>query len=697
MKKRASLYFLTTITIFIVALSSVFEASHQIYPFNYYQSSQFEHEMNLFSYAFYLINYELPELKTPLNDIEVSDSDIQQVRYNLKIGNYYTALVDWFNLQYEHVNEFDDTTISDDEIKAFIQYQKYAQYQARLANINEAYYRTVLNNFYYTITDSTDKTYTNLTETSKYKEAYLISEQQLFAYLSHTDAHYHYDEPFISSFYQEENTKSFSGSFYIPSDAGRDYIITQANAHTARVIRFFISLAVALISGIMALCMGKKLKANEFKLPKSLSVLQTQYVALPIEARVLSSMLASWFILNTNIGIYWPHLYQISDLFVWLWSIMIQVTLLLFLFGNLCGLVRRIKDPSLILNEWQNGFYQANIEAWRQYPIYRNVFVRVSLYSALIGLWGVTLLMFGPFWLMLSFFLMIVLLLVIKKKSQNVQQLNDMIDQMARGEMPTDLHLKRAGFLGEIGKDLNTIKAGVTLIEKKQSQSERLKTELITNVSHDLRTPLTSILNYVDLARRDDITEEERQNYLDILDRKAKRLNVLINDLFEASKMASGAVELQKQQVNLVALLQQSLGEYEERFTAAELTLKTQISGEQIMAMVDARKLFRVFENLLSNAVKYSQPYTRVYVEMKEDDDHVMVTVKNISNYELGFEISELSERFKRGDASRHTEGSGLGLAIVKSILDLHGATLELTQDADLFKVTMCLPKSLIN
>jgi signal transduction histidine kinase len=236
------------------------------------------------------------------------------------------------------------------------------------------------------------------------------------------------------------------------------------------------------------------------------------------------------------------------------------------------------------------------------------------------------------------------------------------------------------------------LKHGVKSSRNAQLKSERLKTELITNVSHDLRTPLTSIITYNDLLRKSDVSDEERQDYLAIIDRKAKRLKRLIDDLFDASKMASGAIELHKTKVNLNELLTQALAEYDEAIQQSKLNFRIKTPDEGVPVIVDGQKLWRVFDNMIGNILKYSMEGTRVYITLEVKNGEATATFKNITKYELGDNVDELFERFKRGDASRHTEGSGLGLAIAKSIIDLHDGVFEIDLDGDLFKVVIRLP-----
>ncbi|MEG1283245.1 MAG: HAMP domain-containing sensor histidine kinase [Lactococcus sp.] len=228
--------------------------------------------------------------------------------------------------------------------------------------------------------------------------------------------------------------------------------------------------------------------------------------------------------------------------------------------------------------------------------------------------------------------------------------------------------------------------------KSQQVKSERLKTELITNVSHDLRTPLTSIITSVDLLRNADLSQDEKEKYVAVIDQKSKRLKVLIDDLFEVSKMASGNMDLKKSRIDLVQLLDQSLAELSEKIEDSSLKFVTQ-TDKELLALVDGDKMWRVFENLIHNILKYSMENTRVYISgHKSEKGTIELVFKNISREELGENSQELSQRFKRGDLSRNTTGSGLGLAIAQSIVEAHEGHFLLETDGDLFKITLSFP-----
>ena len=220
-----------------------------------------------------------------------------------------------------------------------------------------------------------------------------------------------------------------------------------------------------------------------------------------------------------------------------------------------------------------------------------------------------------------------------------------------------------------------------------------MKSELITNVSHDLKTPLTSIINYVDLLNQENITEEQRKKYLGILKDKSNRLKALIEDLFEVSKASSGSMELDMQDLDPVSLLRQTLGEFEDKIENSNLKIIKKLPEEKLMIYADGRKTFRIFQNLLSNIFKYSMEGSRVYIEVSDAGQYVEVIFKNTSKEELNFTEEEILQRFKRGDASRTTEGSGLGLAIAKSLTEVQEGIFDIKIDGDLFKAIVKLKK----
>ena len=230
-----------------------------------------------------------------------------------------------------------------------------------------------------------------------------------------------------------------------------------------------------------------------------------------------------------------------------------------------------------------------------------------------------------------------------------------------------------------------------TIAAQKQMKSERMKTELITNVSHDIKTPLTSIINYVDLLQKPH-TEEEGEQYLDVLNRQSHRMKKLLEDLMEMSKASSGNITAEITRINGTEAVNQALGEFSDKLMAAQLTPVFKAPEEPVYLQADGRLTWRVLSNVLSNTVKYALPGTRVYLDLSESENWVYLSIKNISREELNVTADELTERFVRGDASRNTEGSGLGLNIAKSLMLLQKGDLLLTIDGDLFKVTLRFP-----
>ena len=271
-------------------------------------------------------------------------------------------------------------------------------------------------------------------------------------------------------------------------------------------------------------------------------------------------------------------------------------------------------------------------------------------------------------------------------------RLLDATNQLAEGNLngtiPEELGVFEP-FRGEITK----IQSGFKKAVDEEVKSQKMKTDLITNVSHDLKTPLTAIITYVDLLKDENLPAEERRHYIDVLEQKSTRLKLLIEDLFEISKATSRNVTLNIMDVDIVSLMQQAKLELHDKIEASNLYFRWRLPEDKVVLPLDSQKTYRVFENLLVNITKYAMPRTRVYVDMENDEKRVRISMKNISASELTFNPSEITERFVRGDASRNTEGSGLGLAIAKSFVELQGGSLQIMVDADLFTVEIVFPK----
>lgn len=277
----------------------------------------------------------------------------------------------------------------------------------------------------------------------------------------------------------------------------------------------------------------------------------------------------------------------------------------------------------------------------------------------------------------------------------NLRALQKGGEKLARGDFSSPIDTRYLiGDFKRYGQELNDVQSGLEQAVQEQMKAEHLKTELITNVSHDIKTPLTSIVNYVDLLKKEDIPSTEAREYIAVLDRQSHRLKKLTEDLVEASKASSGVLNVDLQPTDVNVLFSQIEGEYQERLAACQLTLVTQPPAPGTVIRADSRLLSRVMDNLVSNICKYALPSTRVYVVSTLSREAVTISFKNVSRDELNISPDELMERFVRGDASRHTEGSGLGLSIARSLVQLQGGRFDLAIDADLFRADITFPLS---
>ena len=290
----------------------------------------------------------------------------------------------------------------------------------------------------------------------------------------------------------------------------------------------------------------------------------------------------------------------------------------------------------------------------------------------------------------------ILLFILIKNKCGKIQEeyyrLLDATRQIAAGDLNTSMK-EEMGLFNPIRDELASIQDGFQKAVQEEVRSRNMKTELITNVSHDLKTPLTAIITYVDLLKKEDLTDEERREYVDTLEKKSNRLKVLIEDLFEVSKATTDNLVMNYAEVDLVNLIKEVRLENEDKITSSSLDFRWNLPEEKCILRLDPQRTFRVIDNLVQNILKYSMPNSRVYIALQDQTTQVTVSFKNMSAVEMNFTPEEITERFARGDLSRNTEGSGLGLAIAQSFTELQGGEFKVETDADLFKVTITWKK----
>ena len=290
----------------------------------------------------------------------------------------------------------------------------------------------------------------------------------------------------------------------------------------------------------------------------------------------------------------------------------------------------------------------------------------------------------------------VALYVILRKEGEKIQKQYQSIlqatQQMADGDLKISME-EELGVFAPIGESLEKVLQGFEKAVIEEAKSQNMKTELITNVSHDLKTPLTAIITYVDLLKKEDVTEEERKSYVETLDQKSHRLKVLIEDLFEVSKAHSGNVKMNFMDIDVVSLLKQVRSEMDEQIKKSDLQFRWGLPEEKVMLSLDGQRTYRVFENLLNNILKYAMPHSRVYIDVFATETEVKIIFRNVSAMELNYEAEHLTDRFVRGDSARNSEGSGLGLAIVKSFVELQNGTFKVEVDGDLFKAIITFYK----
>ena len=374
---------------------------------------------------------------------------------------------------------------------------------------------------------------------------------------------------------------------------------------------------------------------------------------------------------------------------------------LIIVIMSLEDIYKLIRNPSSLLKETDVNFVLVSLRNFRfalRTQSYFLIFIYISV--SVLFLSGCTLMLFilpkafGSFENMLIYLMLcfpvFIIAMVIKLINAHIK-LCWYIKEMSLGNI--EIIPKQSGLFAAPLNNLNNINDGVKHTMEEAIKNERLKSELITNVSHDLKTPLTSIISYVNLLKELNIENDSAKDYIDVIENKAVRLKILIDDLFEASKLSSGQMKLEKADSDVVSLLRQTMGELSYKIEESGIEFKTNLPDTPVILNIDGQKMWRVFDNMLNNILKYSPKGSRAYIDITDKTDRIVITFKNVSSYSLDFDTGELFERFKRGDAARATEGSGLGLSIAKSIVELHNGNMSIVTDGDLFKVIIVLFK----
>ncbi len=702
---------------------------------DYFHTTQFRDELNLFAQYLNLFELNHIPIESAKQSITVSQDEIEE--YRNRFGNItekltflkdeYKFLIDGAELANNQdaveiyiaerdrkIEEITQVFKSDDYARAKIITDKEKRVEEYYQG-KEQYYLDFLSYKgqlqYYFTSDVSDKVYTNViladdesitdkmnSHSMSYISSYSIPTED-------SDSYY-----WLRQYNQRANSLiPFKGEIAVskalPSSSS---IAIKYNKYKQEQILVWAYTFASVVSLVLCIFLVKKIKYTHSPVERW----SPYYNKLPIDVRAALIVLTGWVTLYLLFSIQDQFLYVLDNPFVSGWSLFIGMVFasiglaITLAQGRL--MAGRIKDWKYIQEEWRKGLLnKAGQSAKAQFIqikiSLKDAFLKTStgaqLFIVLTIVFGLGLaalmVILNPDFMVAYMVLLaaigVPLSMVLIRRIGYFNRIVLQANELAIGKLGPDVQVPGKSVLATLAGNMNVLKQGVTTLQNEQAKSERLKTELITNVSHDLRTPLTSIITYTALLKKEDVSNEDRIAYVEIIDQKSQRLKVLIDDLFEVSKMASGNVELNKEKVDLVQLLQQTLAEYDNMIKESNLQFRLPNMEIPVYAFVDGQKLFRVFDNLIGNVLKYSLENSRVYITIQTSGDHALISFKNVSKYEISENRDELFERFKRGDSSRHTEGSGLGLAIAKSIVDLHEGHLTIDVDGDLFKVAISL------
>ncbi|SMB87908.1 Signal transduction histidine kinase [Desulfonispora thiosulfatigenes DSM 11270] len=738
-KLKSKLPLIAVLLLFTFGLNGLFfltSSNHQYFKDNYFETREFAgtYEEFINQLSVYELNYQPPEeIK---KEIKVTSAEIEEHRF--RYGDLGTQVQDLKSQYEDKIREATDnnnpelvkiyTTERDAKIKDITQNftddehvrvkvigekeEKIDKYYQELDQ-RRAEFNSSKEGFTYYLTDTaTGEVYTNLPQ-KEIKEVNNILSQENTIFVKNyvktgenvlvAKADHRFEYSDLINELKNPMNKRFSGKIAVMKASAENNSLV-ANYKNYQKTQYFayLLLACALLALVSSIYLTRKLKIIENS-NNGLENLRTTYERLPLDVRVVSFIVTGIIALGYLKQDYFFYYYN------YIWEFIRVTIFYLIQAGFFVGatlvqgklLWDKLNDYASLEDEWQGSLTLKTYQAVKEAFLIRSIGFRVIIILTIVfalGVGAIAVLMEPEMIIIYLPFLVIVglpMFIIIFKRTGYFNKILINTEELVKGNLEPDIEVKGKSELATLANNINTLKFGVKVSKREQVKSERLKTELITNVSHDLRTPLTSIINYTELLKDENLAEEEKKAYVEIIDRKSQRLKVLIDDLFEASKMASGNIDLNKEKVDLVQLLQQSLAEHNEAIGKSSLNFKVKMPEVPLYAQVDGQKLWRVFDNLITNILKYALENTRVYITLENIHNKVIISFKNITKYELSENIDELFERFKRGDSSRNTEGSGLGLAISKSILELHEGNLDIEVDGDLFKITLTLDPTL--
>ncbi|MFE7820859.1 sensor histidine kinase [Priestia megaterium] len=568
---------------------------------------------------------------------------------------------------------------------------------------------------YYLKDRNTQKIYTNIQNASKENVNQLVKQKNMLykhTYSAQSPLVFQLDEYKNSLLSSETDSEipnrylkqKFTGIIAVPEkEAFSSSLFDEYNYFHHQNVVFLVYVLSGIIALLIVYFIYKKTITGHLKEITRQTAVQRIYKKVPLDMCIIVFLLYSFFTSSLVLNGYPTSLLEsykhVATFFFYMIAISIAICLWVLQVFLLFQRMRTLDDIKEEYNRtcvYQVIYFLQSIFIIRHIGMYIMVVVLLLVFAvfavaALLTSGSMFVEQVSILYLAVGSVIGVFTLILLMLRINYLNKIIISINQIATAEWKEPLPIKGKSALTQAAIDINHIQQQLQTSQHVQVKSERLKTELITNVSHDLRTPLTSIMTYTALLKSQDLTSDEQHAYVEIIDRKSKRLQTLIDDLFEVSKMASGNVELHKDTIDINQLLHQALAEYDEAIKDSTLQFRIQSIQKPIFATVDGQKLWRVFDNLIENILKYSLEQTRVYISVQEINEQVKLTFKNVSKYELNEQADELFERFKRGDASRQTDGSGLGLAIAKSIIDLHGGELNIEIDGDLFKVTITL------